>query len=135
MTAFFKKSKDNKDVKPVQETEKVSDTPIEIKGNWLASSQSGSAGSQQVLKEFYVSEKASMLNTMNQYVFKVFNNANKGQIKKQVEKVFDVKVKDIKVTNMPRKRRDIGQHPGYKSGFKKAIVVLEEGYSIDQAKA
>jgi|SRR3989338_7366167 len=130
--AFFKKSKDDKkkdkDVKPVETTEKVSDTPVEIKGNW-------SASSHQVLKEFYVSEKASMLNTMNQYVFKVFNDANKGQIKKQVERVFDVKVKDVKVANMPKKRRDIGQHPGYKPGFKKATVVLEEGYSIDQAKA
>ena len=88
----------------------------------------------QVLKQFYVSEKASMLNAMNHYVFKVFDDANKAEIKKQVEKVFDVKVKAVKISNMPKKRRDLGKHPGFKSGFKKATVVLKEGYSIEQAR-
>ena len=46
----------------------------------------------------------------------------------------EVKVKQVKMLNMPRKRRDLGKHPGFKSGFKKAVVVLEEGYAIGQAK-
>ncbi len=134
MTIFniFKKKKDNDKKEVIIEPkleEKVSDvTTLDIKGNWLV-------GNYQVIKSFYISEKASMLNGMNQYMFKIFNNANKSEIKKQVEKVFDVKIKDVKILHMPHKRRDIGKHPGFKSGFKKAIVTLKEGYSIDQAKA
>lgn len=87
-----------------------------------------------VLKGFYVSEKASVLNSMNQYVFKVFDNATKNEVKKQVEKSFEVKVKGIKMINLPRKTRNVGRHSGFKPGLKKAIVALKEGYSIDQAK-
>ena len=130
MALFGKSKKDDKEIKSASETEeKASDAQMpDIKGNW-------SAGGKQVLKAFYVSEKASMLNGMNQYVFKVFGNSNQSEVKKQVEKVFEVKVKDVKILNMPKKRRDLGRHPGFKQGFKKAIVVLKEGYSIDQAKA
>ncbi len=136
MALFGKNKKEDKDKKPVkpegvESTEETQETK-ETEGNWSASWQSGR---NQILKSFYVSEKASFLNNMNQYVFKVFDNVNKAEVKTQVEKIFNVKVKDVKVLNMPKKRRDIGRHPGFKSGFKKAIVVLEEGYSIEQAKA
>ncbi|OGM98516.1 MAG: 50S ribosomal protein L23 [Candidatus Yanofskybacteria bacterium RIFCSPLOWO2_01_FULL_41_34] len=94
----------------------------------------GNAEAYRVLKNFYVSEKASLLNGFNQYVFKVFRNSNKSQIRKQVEKLFNVKVKGVKVLNMPRKRRDLGRHPGFRSEFKKAIVGLEKGQTIEQAK-
>ena len=92
------------------------------------------AEAYRVLKNFYVSEKASLLNGFNQYVFKVFMSTNKSQIRKQVEKLFKVKVKSVKVLNMPKKRRDLGKHPGFRSEFKKAIVVLEKGQTIEQAK-
>lgn len=88
-----------------------------------------------VLKSFYVSEKATALGVLNQYVFKVFYNTTKNEIKKQVERSFDVKIKDVKIINLPGKARTVGRHSGFKPGFKKAIVVLEKGYSIDQAKA
>ncbi len=94
----------------------------------------GNAEAYRVLKNFYISEKASLLNGFNQYVFKVFRSANKSQIRKQVEKLFNVRVVSVKVLNMPRKRRDLGRHPGFKSEFKKAIVVLEKGQTIEQAK-
>ncbi|OGN09201.1 MAG: 50S ribosomal protein L23 [Candidatus Yanofskybacteria bacterium RIFCSPHIGHO2_02_FULL_41_11] len=99
-----------------------------MEGNWSASDGS-------LLKGFYVSEKASLLNSFNQYVFKVDTHANKAEVKKQVEKVFSVKVRDVKILIMPEKRRDMGRHPGVKPGFKKAVVRLQEGHSIDQAKA
>ena len=97
---------------------------------------SGTVGSDayRVLRGFYVSEKASMGMADSQYMFRVFNNANKSEIKKEVAKLFNVKVKSVKVLNMPEKRRDFGKHPGSRSGFKKAIVILEEGYTIGQAK-
>lgn len=109
----------------VKEEVKESATPLSVAGNF---------GAYRVLKNFYVSEKASLLNGFNQYVFRVFTNTNKSQIKTQVEKLFNVKVKSVKILYMPRKRRDLGRHPGFKSEFKKAIVVLEKGQTIEQAK-
>lgn len=88
-----------------------------------------------VLKGFYISEKATGLAPFSQHVLKVFDNTTKNEIKKQIESSFGVKVRGIKIINLPRKSRTIGRHAGFKKGFKKAIVVLEKGYSIDQAKA
>src|SRR3989344_2852095 len=122
MAALFKKNKKEEDKKkdlPKSDDVQIPEGAKEISGNW-------SAGGGQILKGFYVSEKASRLNGMNQYVFKVFKSANKPQVKSQVEKIFDVKVKDVKILNMPRKRRDMGRHPGFKTGFRKAVVVLKE---------
>ncbi|OGN02948.1 MAG: 50S ribosomal protein L23 [Candidatus Yanofskybacteria bacterium RIFCSPHIGHO2_01_FULL_42_12] len=87
------------------------------------------------MKGFYVSEKASVLNASNQYVFKVFDDTTKNEVKKQVEKSFGVKVKGVKMINLPKKKRSVGRHSGFKAGIKKAVVVLREGYAIDQAKA
>lgn len=87
-----------------------------------------------VLKGFYVSEKATRLNSFNQHVFKVFDNVTKNEVKKQIEKNFSVKVRGIKMINLPRKRRSLGRRTGFKKGFKKAIVVLEKGYIIDQTR-
>ena len=87
-----------------------------------------------ILKGFYVSEKATALNQFGQYVFKVFSDATKNEIRKQVEKNFNVKVKGVKIINLPRKSRTVGRHSGFKKGLKKAVVVLEKGYSIEQAK-
>ena len=132
---LFKKEDENKEkkAKPMPKEEfAASEKETEEKATFLPTGTSEDA--YKILKNFYVSEKASLLNGFNQYVFKVFNNANKTQIRKQVGKLFNVKVKSVKVLNMPRKRRDLGKHPGFRSEFKKAIVVLEKGQTIEQAK-
>ena len=100
----------------------------------MAFSGTGGAEAHKVLRGFYVSEKASTGMADNQYMFKVFNNANKSEVKKEVSKLFKVEVKSVKILNMPEKRRDFGKHPGSRSGFKKAIVILKSGYTIGQAK-
>src|SRR3989338_2366651 len=130
---------------PFKKEEKIRKTKLSKKDDVLVTEEAketvsalpvtGNSEAYRVLKNFYVSEKASLLNGFNQYVFKVFRSANKSQIRKQVEKIFNVKIKSVKVLNMPRKRRDLGRHTGFKSEFKKAIVVLEKGHSIEQAKA
>ena len=97
-------------------------------------SGSGSSDVHKVLEGFYVSEKASLGSTANQYMFRVFKNANKSEVRKEVSKLFNVQVKTVKILNMPEKRRDFGKHPGSRSGFKKAIVVLKPGFTIGQAK-
>lgn len=137
--ALFSKTKKEKD-----ETKNGSDIELdkidkgEVKENVSSGSMafSGTSGieTHKVLRGFYVSEKASMGMSDNQYMFRVFNNANKSEVKKEVSKLFKVEVKSVKILNMPEKRRDFGKHPGSRSGFKKAIVILKPGHTIGQAK-
>lgn len=90
--------------------------------------------SKSVLKRFYISEKASRLQAFNKYMFEVERTANKQEIRKQVEQIYKVHVTNIRVLNMPSKVRNVGRHIGVKAGFRKAIVELKEGESIEQAK-
>lgn len=129
---LFKKEEKAKKIKSSKKEDVLSTEDKNEKSSALP--MSGNSDSYRVLKNFYVSEKASLLNGFNQYVFKVFRSSNKSQIREQVGKLFNVKVKSVKILNMPRKRRDLGRHPGFRSEFKKAIVVLEKGQTIEQAK-
>ncbi|MBX4190050.1 50S ribosomal protein L23 [Candidatus Parcubacteria bacterium] len=87
-----------------------------------------------VLKSFYVSEKSARLMDINQYTFRVAKSANKNEVRKQVEKMYDVHVERVAILNMPKKARNVGKNAGFKSGFKKAIVTLREGDSIAAAR-
>ena len=83
-----------------------------------------------------LSEKSEKLKDFyNQYVFKVDPKSNKIDIRKAIELKFDVKVKSIRTLNMPRKSRTRhtkrGMVKGKTAGWKKAIITVEEGYSID----
>lgn len=131
MAIFGKKDKEQK--KPL----KKSDVAVEETSQAAQSEKPSSFQPVQesVITGFYISEKAGLLNGFNQYVFKVSDNANKSQLSRQVEKMFDVKVKSVKMMNTKKKRRDIGRYTGFKPGFKKAVVVLEKGHTIEQAKA
>jgi len=137
MKIFDKKNKKadpKKDLKKVEEKEIQGGVEEQVVSADIVFSGNQSVDAHKILRSFYVSEKASTGISMNQYVFRVFKRANKSEVKKEVAKLFNVKVKQVKMLNMPEKRRDLGKHPGFKSGFKKAIVVLEEGYAIGQAK-
>lgn len=66
-----------------------------------------------------------------EYTFVVAGTANKREVGLAVAKRFGVTVKDVRVLNMPRKERRRGRTIGWKSGFKKAVVVLTEGQTIE----
>ena len=127
MTALFNKK--NKDKEKVVKEDVKDNAPESVVFSGVGGSET-----HKILKGFYVSEKASLGSGMNQYVFKVFNKANKSEVKKEVARLFNVQVKTVRILNMPEKRRDFGKHPGSRPGFKKAIVVLKEGQVIGQAK-
>jgi large subunit ribosomal protein L23 len=79
-----------------------------------------------------VSDKAYMVaDTNSQIVFKVIKDANKTDIKKAVELMFDVKVEKVSTLNMPGKRRRFGKIEGKTSSWKKAYVTLKEGHDIN----
>ena len=80
-----------------------------------------------------VTEKSSSLSEFNKVVFKVSKNANKKLIKKNIEKIFKVNVIKINTINIKEKVKMVKNKKAYKSGYKKAIITLKKGQSIDLA--
>ncbi len=78
-----------------------------------------------------ITEKSTILSEQNKTVFKVHNKANKKTIKKNIEKLFNVKVIKINIINRKRKLKMKQGRKSYKSGYKKAIITLKKGQSID----
>ena len=66
-------------------------------------------------------------------MFQVATDANKAEIKAAVEKLFDVKVADVRTVNMKGKTKRMGMRHGRRSDWKKAYVSLEQGHEIDLA--
>ena len=81
-----------------------------------------------------VTEKATILSEQNKTVFKVHTSANKKNIKKNIEKLFKVTVTKINIINQKTKFKIKQGRKSYKSGYKKAIVTLKKGQSIDLTK-
>lgn len=87
----------------------------------------------QVINTLQLSEKASLLKeTQNQYVFRVNPKANKLEIKEAVEKLFKTKVVAVRTSNYAgKKKRQRRADFGRTAHWKKAVVTLAEGESID----
>ena len=78
-----------------------------------------------------VTEKSTSLSEQNKIVFKVPNKSNKYTLKKNIEKIFKVNVVKVNIINkQPRKKITRGKKVKIK-GYKKAIVTLKKGQSID----
>ena len=80
-----------------------------------------------------VTEKATILSEQNKTVFKVDKKANKKTIKKNIEKIFKVNVIKVNIINKHTKRKIKQGRLSKKTGYKKAIVTLKKGQSIDLA--
>jgi large subunit ribosomal protein L23 len=78
-----------------------------------------------------VTEKSTSLSEFNKVVFKVDKNANKKSIKRSIEKIFKVNVVKVNTLNMKRKAKLVKNKKSFKPGYKKAIVTLKKGQSID----
>ncbi len=85
----------------------------------------------QVIIHPLISEKATELNTRDQYVFKVKNETNKVEIRKAISRIYGVTVTGVRIINLPRKKKRLGRFQGYKSGYKKAMVSLKKGDKIE----
>jgi large subunit ribosomal protein L23 len=80
----------------------------------------------------HVSEKGTVLaEKNNQVIFRVRRDANKDEIRKAVELMFEVKVEGVQVLNQRGKTKRFGRLSGKRSDWKKAYVRLAEGQSID----
>ena len=78
-----------------------------------------------------VTEKSTSLSEYNKIVFKVHKGANKDSIKKSIEKIFKVKVVKINTINIEGKTKMVRNKKAFKPSYKKAIVTLKKGQSID----
>ncbi len=89
----------------------------------------------EIIKRPIITEKAMKLGEQRQYVFEVDPNANKIQIKKAVEEMFEVKVESVRTLRVKGKVRSRYTRRGIMRGKtplrKKAFVTLKEGFTID----
>ena len=85
----------------------------------------------QIVRAPVITEKATLAGEHNQVVFRVASDARKPEIRAAVEGLFDVKVEAVNTLNVKGKTKRFRGRPGVRSGYRKAIVTLAEGHSID----
>ena len=78
-----------------------------------------------------LTEKSTNLSGENKIVFKVRNSANKKNLKNNIEKIFKVNVTKINIINKQNRTKFTRGRKVKVSGFKKAIITLKKGQSID----
>src|SRR6056300_1229845 len=78
-----------------------------------------------------VTEKSTTLSEQNKIVFKVTSNSNKKNLKNNIEKIFKVNVTKINIINKKNRTKVTRGKKVKVSGFKKAIITLKKGQSID----
>ncbi len=88
-----------------------------------------------IVKPLITEKTMSLMQNENKVTVKVLESANKTEIKLAFERIFQVKVTDVKVLNQRAKETTRGtRYAGSISGFKKAVVTVAEGEAIDLFK-
>ena len=78
-----------------------------------------------------ITEKSTNLSSLNKIVFKVIDSANKKNLKKNIEKIFKVNVTKINIINKRNRTKFTRGRKVKVKGYKKAIITLKKGQSID----
>ena len=86
-----------------------------------------------IIKKNLMTEKSTNLNQFNQYSFVVSKNSKSSEIKEAIQRIFNVKVVKVNTSIMRGKMKTFKGTVGYKKDFKKAIVTLAEGNTIDSS--
>ncbi|MFW2332034.1 MAG: 50S ribosomal protein L23 [Nitrospinota bacterium] len=84
-----------------------------------------------IIRKPVISEKATEAKEGNKIIFKIDSRSNKSDVKKSVEEAFSVKVEKVNILNTKSKRRSLGKTSGSRPGYKKAIVTLSAGHTIE----
>ena len=79
----------------------------------------------------FVTEKSTNLSDQNKIIFKVPNKTNKINLKKNIEKIFKVNVTKINIINKQPRKKIVRGKKVKVMGYKKAIITLKKGQSID----
>ncbi len=86
----------------------------------------------KIIKGQYISEKTNRLSEkLNVITFEVKKDANKYNIKKSIEKIFNVKIESINTMTIKGKKIKFKNFPGKRKDYKKAIIKLKKGYDIN----
>lgn len=84
-----------------------------------------------IIKPIITEKSTNLMASENKYTFHVDLRANKTQIKQAVEELFKVKVRNVNTMRMTGKTRRMGRFEGKTSNWKKAVVTLEPGHTIE----
>ena len=86
---------------------------------------------QVIVRPLMTEKSMRQKDERNVVTFMVRPDANKVEIRDAVERVFNVKVRDVRTAVYPGKRKRMGRHQGRRPDWKKAVVQLAPGYKID----
>jgi len=82
---------------------------------------------EDIIKRPILTEKSLAEVSKNRFAFVVVKSATSGQVRESIEHLFNVKVKTIRLLNIPGKPKRSGRKIGHTKGYKKAIVELSKG--------
>jgi large subunit ribosomal protein L23 len=83
------------------------------------------------IQSLIYTEKSNRVLALGKYVFKVSKNSNKKEISSVISKIYNVKVESVNIINQKPKSKRFKGFNGIKSGYKKAIITVEKGKSIN----
>jgi large subunit ribosomal protein L23 len=107
------------------------ETPVESSApRQQARPNLGASQAYQVLLRPILSEKGTHLAASGKYVFAVHTKANKSEIRKSIQRVYNVHVEAVRIVKQPGKARRYGRSVGRTSAWKKAIVTVAKGEKI-----
>ncbi len=87
-----------------------------------------------IIKPILSEETMKNMETMNKITVQVNKTSNKVEIKNAFEAIFGVKVKQVNVSNVRAKDKRVGKYSGKTSSYKKAVITLAEGQSLELLK-
>ena len=130
---IFKHKRKEKEVVPAKAKKPIEKKPVAVKPvkKVVAKKKGNVKLAYKILESPHVTEKASVLAESNKYSFKVSKRSNKTEIKKAIEELYGVRVIKVAIINIHRKKKRVGRTMGFKKGYKKAIVEIEKGQSIE----
>jgi large subunit ribosomal protein L23 len=113
-----------------KKTEDKAETKYEVSADAPKTGSAPTIKIPSILIQPRISEKAGQQAKMNKYVFKVATGTNKIEVKKAVEAAYKVRVTQVNIVRNQGKARTFGNRVGRTQAFKKAIVTLRQGDSI-----
>ena len=86
----------------------------------------------QIIKRPIITEKSMEMLDENKYTFEVDVRATKTNVKNAIEEIFGVEVEKVNIMNYKGKLKRMGRYQGFTRKYKKAIVTLAEGQTIEK---
>ena len=129
--AFWNKKKNEQDKPNVHAKDADTSGQAEPQVPTVSVPNTGDSQSFDAILGPHITEKASVSSEMGKYVFRVKSGANKIEIRRSIEKLYNVTVRNVHIIRMPEKKRQVGRYMGTKAGYKKAVVTLKPGDKID----